>query len=561
MKQLSNFKTIIIITVLFSILAGCGKKPGQDTSGAADNSNDAVETEVQSEAAGSAETLHEDVSETKLSLASRLCGKYSYHISGNNQEDEYYILNVISFGDNLYAYAGEAIGDGSTGALEAYSFWAMELLPDNAMDVSDTGKNRIGVNLLQFSVMSNIGKYWSEPIHGYVELTDEGLLFEGFDDGFLCPSADEGRLFLKDERVEDVFVYLNDNSKKSSREFDGLWKGVGEDESVWIDFDGSNVRIYQKRPDSEVVFAAGGYEVSNGKIECVMSFLGYGTEPYEWSARYKYEGDKLSIVSEYGDEISVLGDKAVFTRASEGDIPVYSVNDIKLDESAFVKYEDEDSGDIGGLETLSEGFFGVWTASSKDYNDAVDSARALCDEGFDARVYYSPEWENLNKDPYYCVTAGTFMHKNEADNELDSLKEKGYSGAYVKHTGYRKYMTVDYSVMGGPDATVTDDRVVIKDVPMAIPYEWNAGYESDEEGYTVSLVIDEDTVFDDSCEMEFFGNYEKGDSPLEWFKKNYELMDADPDWYSTNGMPLTGVFEVGINGSHIDRFFGSYWWD
>ena len=93
------------------------------------------------------------------------------------------------------------------------------------------------------------------------------------------------------------------------------------------------------------------------------------------------------------------------------------------------------------------------------------------------------------------------MHKNEADNALDSLKEKGYSGAYVKHTGYRKYMTVDYSVMGGPDATVTDDRVVIKDVPMAIPYEWNAGYESDEEGYTVSLVIDENTVFDDSCEM------------------------------------------------------------
>lgn len=561
MKKSAIIKSIITFVSLCVILAGCGKKPGQDTSGAADNSNDAVETEVQSEAAGSAETLHEDVSETKPSLASRLCGKYSYHVSGNGQEDEYYILDVISFGDNLYAYAGEAIGDGSTGALEAYSFWAMELLPDNAMDVSDTGKNRIGVNLLQFSVMSDIGKYWSEPIHGYVELTDEGLLFEGFDDEFLCPSADEGRLFLKDERVEDVFVYLNDNSKKSSREFDGLWKGVGEDESVWIDFDGSNVRIYKKRPDSEVVFAAGGYEVSNGKIECVMSFLGYGTEPYEWSARYKYEGDKLSIVSEYGDEISVLGDKAVFTRASEGDIPVYSVNDIKLDESAFVKYEDEDSGDIGGLETLSEGFFGVWTASSKDYNDAVDSARVLCDEGFDARVYYSPEWENLNNEPYYCVTAGTFMHKNEADNALDSLKEKGYSGAYVKHTGYRKYMTVDYSVMGGPDATVTDDRVVINDVPMAIPYEWNAGYESDEEGYTVSLVIDENTVFDDSCEMEFFGNYEKGDSPLDWFKKNYELMEADPDWYSTNGMPLTGVFEVGINGSHIDRFFGSYWWD
>lgn len=438
-KKSPVLKSILFFSLYCVLLTGCDKNTGRDTSGTVEESQDKVQTEVQSEvqteAADSAEPVKEDIRNTKPSLASRLCGKYSYHVAGNGQEDEYYILDVISFGDNLYAYAGEAIGNEDPDILEAYSFWAMEFLPDNASDMSDTGKMRVGVNLLQFSVMSNFGKYWSEPVHGYVEASDDGIIFEGFGDGFLCVNPGESTLYLRDERVEDVFVYLNDESKKSAHELDGLWRGIGEDESVWVDFDGSNVRIYQKKPDSEVVYAAGGYAAQNGKIECMMNFLGSGDEPYEWSGRYKLEGDRLSIVFEYVDEISVLGDEVKLRKAVREDIHVYSVNEIKLDESTFADYEE--FGDPGGLDTLSEGFFGVWIASSKDYNAAVEAARKLNDEGFDARVYYSPEWENLNKDPYYCVTCGTYTQKSEADKALENLKNKGYSDAYVKHTGCR----------------------------------------------------------------------------------------------------------------------------
>ena len=44
-------------------------------------------------------------------------------------------------------------------------------------------------------------------------------------------------------------------------------------------------------------------------------------------------------------------------------------------------------------------------------------------------------------------------------------------------------------------------------------------------------------------------------------EKNYEYMESDPDTYMSNGPALSGVFEVGIRGNHIERFFGSYWWD
>ena len=92
MKKTAIIKSIITFVLLCAILAGCGKKPGQDISGAAETSG-AAEPSVAAETPDA-----EAKSEVQQpSLAKRLCGKYSYHISGNNQEDEYYILDVISF--------------------------------------------------------------------------------------------------------------------------------------------------------------------------------------------------------------------------------------------------------------------------------------------------------------------------------------------------------------------------------------------------------------------------------------------------------------------------------
>ena len=48
---------------------------------------------------------------------------------------------------------------------------------------------------------------------------------------------------------------------------------------------------------------------------------------------------------------------------------------------------------------------------------------------------------------------------------------------------------------------------------------------------------------------------------LRGLKYNMELMQSDPDLYAASGPALLGVFEVSVTGSHIDRFYGSYWWD
>ena len=46
------------------------------------------------------------------------------------------------------------------------------------------------------------------------------------------------------------------------------------------------------------------------------------------------------------------------------------------------------------------------------------------------------EWENLNAEPWYAVTAGTFDSESEADDELSTVKEL-YEDAYIKYSGER----------------------------------------------------------------------------------------------------------------------------
>lgn len=52
---------------------------------------------------------------------------------------------------------------------------------------------------------ANAGMYSDAGHKGTIALTDDGLVFSGFkNEGFLVPEYDDSRLFLKDERVEDM---------------------------------------------------------------------------------------------------------------------------------------------------------------------------------------------------------------------------------------------------------------------------------------------------------------------------------------------------------------------
>ena len=150
--------------------------------------------------------------------------------------------------------------------------------------------------------------------------------------------------------------------------------------------------------------------------------------------------------------------------------------------------------------------------------------------------------------------------EEEAEAALEAVKTS-YPDAYVKFTGVRKFISVVYINYGDTKFDVSSDKVVIKDAQVSETNVWYPGCEDVGTGYIMNLEIDRNTVFDDTCDTDVFANYEAGDKPIDWFIRNYDLSVNDPDAYIAEGPALSGVFEVGINGDHIDRFFGSYWWD
>ena len=198
-------------------------------------------------------------------------------------------------------------------------------------------------------------------------------------------------------------------------------------------------------------------------------------------------------------------------------------------------------------------FYGVWVGSLKDREKAVELTDKLKEKGFDPEYVYSPEWNNLNPEPYYCVTADKCFTKDAADVILEEAKKAGFKDAYVKYTGDRREHRVYYVVYDESKLEISPDEVIINDVQIE---ELSGGA-----GETATLIVDKDTVFDKTCDTGFFGNYKDGDSPLGWFNNNRELMDKDIDKYMAGGPALKGVFEVSITGNHVDRFYGSYWWD
>ena len=195
-----------------------------------------------------------------------------------------------------------------------------------------------------------------------------------------------------------------------------------------------------------------------------------------------------------------------------------------------------------GNEEYDESFFGLWITAFKERQDALDLTDKLREKGLEAYSIYSVEYENLSKDPYWCVTIGKSGSEAEAQALIEDAKKAGYKDAYVKYTGGQLSHRIYYYMYSPSDAVITTSKVTLEEVPT----EALSGTYEDEGPMT--LTADSDTVFDKTCDMQFFPGYKEGESPLEWF-------------ISASGEDIMGVFEVGITGNHIDSFYGSYWWD
>ena len=79
-------------------------------------------------------------------------------------------------------------------------------------------------------------------------------------------------------------------------------------------------------------------------------------------------------------------------------------------------------------------FYGIWVYASKSQDDAEEYSHTVSSNGFNAYVEVTTDWNNLNTEKWYVVTAGKYASENEAQNKLDDIKAY-YPDAYVKYSG------------------------------------------------------------------------------------------------------------------------------
>lgn len=559
-----TLKTLFICLALAMLLPGCGKSTGTSDSSqkdrqekAEDNTDENTEentgeNDVKDEAEPEPEKDASDLTSGKKSLAQRMAGKYSFHHSDEEGNEEFYIMEVVPFGDNLYAFCGQAMPEDYE-SLEAYTFWASEFIPYDADEMRSTEGDKVTVNELRFSVMSNAGKYWDTGHKGTITLTDDGLVFEGFDqEGFLVPDNDDSRLFLKDDRVEDAFIYLKHKADGGDEKLQGLWILNDKEADLYLEFNGSDLYVYKKDPSTEVFYAAGGCEYSEGSFECTASRLGYGGQPNELSCDYKVTDDTLALKIKDTDFAEVIPDSASYFRVKDGSVPVVTMDEVKLDSESLGMF----GGNADIYELTSKEHYGVFVSSAKAPENLESVMDKLEEAGFmESCIVYTPDLSGLNPEPYYVAAAGLYSTKSRAEEELSKVQAAGFKDAYVKNAGSYTGDKFWYTANGSETIEVLSDGVMLRNVSLTIPYSVEG------DALKADLLVPKDAVFDESADTGSFGNYEKGDTPYEWIVRNYDLMKEDTDQYLMYGPALSGVFEVGIKDNKITKYYGSYWWD
>lgn len=81
-----------------------------------------------------------------------------------------------------------------------------------------------------------------------------------------------------------------------------------------------------------------------------------------------------------------------------------------------------------------EPFYGIWCFASKDEQEAQQVADNYRQQGIDAQVFLTTDWSNLNSEPWYVVSAGTYRTEGEADQALAAVQSV-QPDAYIKHSG------------------------------------------------------------------------------------------------------------------------------
>ena len=100
---------------------------------------------------------------------------------------------------------------------------------------------------------------------------------------------------------------------------------------------------------------------------------------------------------------------------------------------------EELTADSGKTQTkTNEPFYGIWVSASKDESQMQALASELAGRGYDARVFITTDWSNLNTETWYVVTAGVYSSEEEARSALADVQANVTADAYVKYSGERQ---------------------------------------------------------------------------------------------------------------------------
>lgn len=86
--------------------------------------------------------------------------------------------------------------------------------------------------------------------------------------------------------------------------------------------------------------------------------------------------------------------------------------------------------------TSNHAFWGIWVYAKHDWDAATAKVAEVREAGYFSIVMETTDWENLNDEHWYVVSAGIHYNSEEEANEaLPGVRSAGFPDAYVKWTG------------------------------------------------------------------------------------------------------------------------------
>lgn len=112
---------------------------------------------------------------------------------------------------------------------------------------------------------------------------------------------------------------------------------------------------------------------------------------------------------------------------------ITSVDGMEIPRSILERYLKEVQQSDSSQSSISP-FYGIWCGAAKTEAEAQKQVKKIRENGFDAQVFVTTDWSNLNTEKWYFITAGTYGTEEAASAVLSDV-QRVCSNAYIKYSG------------------------------------------------------------------------------------------------------------------------------